>query len=242
MSLTFGSWITIGHTAIAELMAAQDFDWLTIDMEHTPMDYTEIYHMVQVISLSGKKVYVRVGENDPNLIKRVMDTGAHGVIVPMVNTKEEALRAVQSVKYPPIGKRGVGLARAQKYGYGFNEYKEWLAQESVVIAQIEHIEGVNNLEEILSVEGIDGTIVGPYDLSGSLGIPGQFDDLRVSEALARYEKISKEMNVPTGFHVVEPSVELVNKYMDRGYEFIAVGLDSLFLGNKVKEVLGDLRK
>lgn len=242
MNVTLGSWITIGHPVVAELMASKGFDWLTIDMEHTSMDYGDIFKLVQTISLKGMKVFVRVGENDANLIKRVMDTGADGVIVPMVNSKEDAIKAVESVKYPPLGKRGVGLSRAQGYGYKFEEYKEWLEKESTVIAQIEHIDAVNNLDEILSVDGIDGTIVGPYDLSGSLGIPGKFDDQKVIEALDRYEKISKKMGVPMGFHIVDPNSELVNKYIKKGYEFIAVGLDTLFLGHKIEEVLDEIRK
>jgi len=239
--VSIGSWLTIGHTAIAELMCRSNFDWLTVDMEHSAIDISDAFHMIQVISLCGVKPLVRVGTNDPNLIKRVMDAGAYGVIVPMVNTKEEAIQAVNSVKYPPIGKRGVGLSRAQGYGYDFENYLEWVNKESIVIAQIEHIDAVNNLEEILSVEGIDGTIIGPYDLSGSLGIPGQFEDPKVVAALEKYEKISGEMGKPTGVHVVQPDENQVNKFINKGYKFIAVGLDALFLGNKVQETLNGIK-
>lgn len=124
--ITIGSWITIGHQAVAEIMAGAGFDWLTVDMEHSAITLDIAQQLIQTIDLCGCIPLVRVGENNANLIKRVMDAGAYGVIIPMVNTKEDAERAVDAVKYPPIGKRGVGLARAQKYGLGFEEYKKWL--------------------------------------------------------------------------------------------------------------------
>src|SRR3990172_7659368 len=169
--LTIGSWITFANSAIAEIMAKAGFDWLTVDMEHSSLTISQAQQLIQTIELCGVAPLVRVGENNPNLIKRVMDAGSHGVIVPMVNSKEEANNAVNAVKYPPTGKRGVGLARAQGYGTTFEKYKDWVDRDSIVVIQIEHIEAVENLKDILSVSGIDAFIVGPYDLSGSLGVP-----------------------------------------------------------------------
>src|SRR3972149_4262048 len=103
--ISLGSWITIGHPAIAEIMAKSGFDWLTVDMEHSAITLHQAQQLIQIIELCGVTPLVRVGENNPNLIKRVMDAGSHGVIVPMVNTKEDAKRAVDAVKYPPMGKR-----------------------------------------------------------------------------------------------------------------------------------------
>ena len=148
---TLGSWITLGHPSIAEIMASSGFDWLTVDMEHSVITLDIAQQLIQIIETSGVVPLVRVGENSPNLIKRVMDAGAYGVIVPMVNSKKDALLAVNSVKYPPVGIRGVGLARAQGYGFNFKEYKKWLEKDSIVIVQIEHIEAINNLEDILSL-------------------------------------------------------------------------------------------
>ena len=190
-TVTVGSWITIGHTAIAEIMAKAGFDWLAVDMEHSVITLHEAQQLIQVIELSGVAPLVRVGENSAYLIKRVMDAGAHGVIVPMINTKEDARNAVNAVKYPPLGTRGVGLARAQGYGMDFERYKNRVNRDSVVIAQIEHIKAIENLEDILSTEGIDAFFVGPYDLSGSLGIPGQLKHPKVVKALERVMKIAK---------------------------------------------------
>jgi 2-dehydro-3-deoxyglucarate aldolase len=233
--LTIGSWITLGHPSIAEIMVKAGFDWLTVDMEHSVITLHQAQQLIQVIELSGVTPLVRVGENDPTLIKRVMDAGAHGVVVPMVNCRDDAINAVNAVKYPPIGTRGVGLARAQGYGFEFEKYREWVNKESIVIVQIEHIEAVNNLEEILSVDGVDGSIIGPYDLSGSLGYPGEFDRQEVKQALLRYEDICKKMNKPMGFHVVQPDSEIAISYKGKGYVFLAVGTDTLYLGNSCKE-------
>lgn len=239
--VTFGSWITIGSPVVAELMANSGFEWLTIDMEHSAITLDIAQDLIRTIELSGCIPLVRVGENNPTIIKQVMDAGAYGVIVPMVNTREEAERAVKSVKYPPNGIRGVGLARAQKYGFGFDEYKKWLEEESIVIVQIEHVDAVENLEEILSVDGVDGFIVGPYDISGSLGIPGEFDNPKFKNIIKEVLKVVKNSNKPGGFHVIPPDDKEVQKFIDMGYKFIAISLDTLFLGTLCKNVLKKLK-
>ena len=239
--VTIGSWITLGHPSVAEIMANSGFDWLTVDMEHSAITLHQAQQLIQVIELSGVVPLVRVGENDPNLIKRVMDAGAHGVIVPMVNSKEDAEKAVRSVKYPPRGFRGVGLARAQKYGADFEGYRKWNQKESVVIVQVEHIKAVENLEAILSVEGVDGFLIGPYDLSGSLGVPGQFDHPNVVAALKRVRDVSKKMNALSGFHVIPPDPAGVSKKIREGYRFIAYSLDILFLGDACRKGLKEIR-
>lgn len=240
--VTIGSWVTLAHPSIAEIMAQSNFDWLTIDMEHSAITLSETQHLIQTIENSGVTALVRVGENNPNLIKRVMDAGAHGVIVPMINSKEDAIRAVKSVKYPPLGTRGVGLARAQGYGFKFEEYSLWLKEESIVIAIIEHIDSVKNLESILSVKGIDAFIVGPYDLSASLGIPGDFNNYNFKRTLDIIIKIAVKQNIPAGFHVIQPSVKEVLTKIKEGYTFIAISLDILYLGTAIKQVINSLKE
>ncbi len=240
--VTIGSWITLAHPAIAEIMAQDNFDWLTIDMEHSAITLSKTQHLIQIIELSGITPLVRVGENNPYLIKRVMDAGAHGVIVPMINSKEDAIRAVNSVKYPPLGTRGVGLARAQGYGFKFEEYRLWLKEESIVIAQIEHIDAVKNLEPILSVKGIDAFIIGPYDLSASLGIPGNFNNYNFKKTLDKIIKIAVKKNIPAGFHVIQPSVKEVLTKIKEGYTFIAVSLDTLYLGSAIKQLMNSIKE
>lgn len=238
---TIGSWITLGHTSVAEIMAHAGFDWLVVDMEHSVITLDVAQQLIQVIEGCGVVPLVRVGENNPNTIKRAMDAGAQGVLVPMVNTRQQAEAAVSAVKYPPTGTRGVGLARAQGYGARFEEYAAGINAESIVVVQVEHIEAVTNLESILSVKGLDGCIVGPYDLSGSLGVPGDFEHPDLLAALSRVEQTCKEKGVAAGMHVVQPDYRLVMEHAARGYSFIGFGLDILFLGNSCREQMAKLR-
>ncbi len=240
--LSIGSWLTIPHQAIVEIMSTAGFEWLTIDMEHSPISIETIMNLIGHIQGNGMQALVRVSKNEEVPIKRVLDAGADGVIVPMVKSKKDAQTAVDYVKYPPTGKRGVGLNRAQKYGTAFNEYQKWVDQEVVVIAQIEHIEAVNNLEDILSVQGIDGIIVGPYDLSASMGYPGEYNRKEVKEALEKVDEITCKLNKPLGFHVVDSQHSKVVEKINKGYSFLAFSLDFFFLGDKAREEMALLKQ
>jgi len=241
-NISIGSWITINHPSIAEIMAVAGFDWLCVDMEHSVTDYFEAQLLIATIQSKGLKAFVRVGENNTRIIKRVLDAGADGIIVPSVNSKNDAVKAVNAVKYPPTGERGIGLARAQGYGLGFEYYKNEIATNITLIVQIEHINAVRNLEEILSVDGIDGTLIGPYDLSGSMGKPGHYDDLDVRDVLNKYEVISKQMGIPMGYHVIKPEHHLLIDKIEAGYTFIAFSLDTLFLGTLCSEQLSKIKQ
>ena len=238
--LTLGSWITLAHPAVAEIMSRAGFDWLAIDLEHSVITIREAEELIRVVELSGVSPLVRLSVNDPVQIKRVMDAGSHGVIVPMVNSVSDAKQAVEAVMYPPQGKRGVGLARAQGYGSTFESYRQWLNQERVIIVQVEHIEAVNNLEAILSVEGVDGFIVGPYDLSGSLGVPGQFDQPAVKEAMERIRSIGIASGKAFGIHVIEPDVEELRQRVNEGYNFVAYSLDIRMLDTACQTGVGSI--
>ena len=241
MKYSLGSWITIGHPAIAEIMSDSGFDWLCVDMEHSVIDYQQASLLISAIQSKNLKAFVRVGNNDSLIIKRVLDAGADGIIVPMVNTLEEAKKAISSVKYPPLGTRGVGLSRAQGYGFDFENYRDTTAKEIKLIVQIEHIDAINNLEEILSLEHIDGTFIGPYDLSGSMGKPGDYDDDDVKIVLERYEEITSNFKKLKGVHVIQPDYELVIDKIKKGYDFIAFSLDSLFLGDISRKQITNLK-
>jgi len=239
--LTIGSWIQIGSPVVAEIMVQAGFDWLVIDMEHSAISIGDAQSLIQIIVLAGCVPLVRLSNNDPTLIKRVMDAGSHGIIVPNVNSVDDAVAAVMAVRYPPDVTRGVGLWRAQGYGFDFDKYKEWQATESVVIVQIEHIEGVNNLEAILRAKGVDGFIVGPYDLSASLGIPGEFEHPDFKAALDKIYHVSRGINALMGTHVVMPDVSAVKQRIEEGYRFIAFGIDTLFLGQSCRRCLKEIR-
>ena len=240
--ITIGTWITLGHSAIAEILSNCPFDWLVIDMEHSVIELSQVQQMIQVISLSGKTPLVRLSDQNPTLIKRVMDAGSAGVIVPNVKTAEEAQSAVAAVKYPPKGTRGVGLARAQEYGLNFQKYETWVNEGSIVIVQIEHVLGVENLRKILSVSDIDGMIIGPYDLSGSIDLPGKLDDPRVEVLTQKATEIALEMNVTAGFHVVQPDLEEVKLRIQQGFNLIGYSLDTIVLGKTFRDHLQIIRE
>lgn len=231
--LTVGSWLSFGYVQTCEMMLAGRFDWLVIDREHTCIGLDQLFGLVQVIDLGGSVPLVRVGSNDPLEIKRALDAGAHGVVVPMINTREQAAAAVESVYYPPTGKRGVGLSRAQGYGMQFEEYRSRSAEESVLIVQIEHVDALDNLEEIMALDGVDGFLVGPYDLSGSLGLPGQFDAPPVQATMNRVTNFIKTCGKPGGFHVVASDRKALQERIAAGCRLMAYGDDMVFLGEKI---------
>ena len=239
--LTLGSWLTIPHQAIVEIMSSAGFEWLTIDLEHAAIDFQALANLIGHIQGNGMEALVRVSKNEEVVIKRSMDAGANGVIVPMVKSAAEASMAVDFVRYPPKGKRGVGLSRAQDYGIGFESYKKWLNDESIIIAQIEHIESVRNLSAILDTEGIDGIIVGPYDLSASMGLPGEFENKEVQQVLSEIDLITLEKKKALGFHVISTDHLKMAEKIEKKYSLLAFSLDFFFLGDKVRTEMGHLK-
>jgi len=227
--LTIGSWIMIGHSISVEVMALAGFEWLVIDIEHTAIDLEKTQTLILAIQANEMKALVRVSKNEEVIIKRVLDMGADGIIVPMVCSKEDALKAIEYAKYPPVGKRGVGLYRASSYGTKFEEYKKWVDEELVIIAQIEHIDAVKNIDSILSVDSIDGIIIGPYDLSGSMGYPGEFERDDVKSAVQIVLERCKVNNTPSGFHVVDTDPAKLQLKIEQGCTFLAYGIDYFFM-------------
>jgi len=239
---TLGCWVTLGHPLIPEILAPAGFDWLAVDMEHSSITLAELLPLIISIEANDMVPLVRVGENNANLIKRVMDAGAYGVIVPNVNSAEDAATVVSSVKYPPVGFRGVGLYRAQGYGRNFEEYKKWLTQESVVIIQIEHIDAVDNIDEIFSVKGIDAFIIGPYDLSGSMGKPGVLQDKEVEAAIRKVLSAAKRHKIPAGYHSVPSAPQEAIKRKKQGFKFLGFSLDSIFLQEAAVDAMEIIKK
>ena len=242
--LTIGSWIMMNDPISIEVMALAGFEWLAVDIEHTSISLEATENLIRTIQANDMKALVRVSKNDEVVIKKVLDMGADGIVVPMICSKEDAHQAVSYAKYPPIGKRGVGLYRASCYGTKFEEYKRWVEEELVVIAQIEHIDAVKNIDEILKVDGIDGTLIGPYDLSGSIGYPGDFERDDVKDAIQKVLDKCKEHNIPSGFHVVDTKPEKLKLKIDQGCTFLAYGIDYFFLRdaathgmNKIKNII-----
>ena len=228
-SLTIGSWISIGHTSIAEIFANAGFDWVVIDLEHTTISIEQAGELIRVVDLAGSAPLVRVTSIDPNQIKRVMDAGAHGIVVPSVNSSSDAELAVSSTRYGPHGIRGVGLGRAQGYGSNFNDYLEWQKTEPVVIVQIEHKDSLDHLEDIFSVSGVDGFLVGPYDLSCSMGIPGDFENPIFKKTMQQILDIAQKVGCPGGLHIVEPDEDRLRELINDGFLIIPYSVDQRML-------------
>ncbi len=240
--LTLGSWVTIGHPAVVDIMASAGFEWLVVDMEHTSIDLTTAHNLIATIQANDMKALVRVSKNEEVIIKRILDMGADGIVVPMVKSRSDALEAIDYAKYPPVGKRGVGLFKAQNYGLDFDEYKKWVDEELVIIAQIEHFEAVDNIEEIITTDGIDGVIIGPYDLSGSMGYPGEYDREDVKEGIAKVLEVCKKNNIPSGFHVIESDPSKLIERIKQGCTFLAYSLDFFFLGDSAREGMKKMKE
>jgi 2-dehydro-3-deoxyglucarate aldolase len=237
---SIGTWMSMAHPSIAEILAMAGYDWVVVETEHTAIDVSETLRMIIAIEQRGAIPLVRLAGIDPIQAKAVLDSGAAGVIVPMVNTKAEAELAVAMCKYPPMGFRGVGLARAQGYGVHFDAYVQNANKDTLVIVQIEHIDAVNNIDEILSVPGIDGTFIGPYDLSMSLGIPHPL-------VVAAKEKVLQAVlkkGLAAGIHFVQPNTAVSDceAAVKAGYTFISMGTDILFLGDSARAMHSDIHK
>jgi 2-keto-3-deoxy-L-rhamnonate aldolase RhmA len=233
-----GSMVTLGAPAVAEVLADVGFDWLFIDGEHGPLETGDILGILQAV---GDRIacIVRVPAAEEVPIKKVLDLGAEGIIVPQVNTVDQAARVVRSARYSPEGSRGVGLSRAQGYGMRFQPYLATANEQIAVIVQAEHALAVENIESIVKVEGIDAVLIGPYDLAASLGKMGRIDDPAVMDAIEHVTKTCQAAGMPLGYFGV--SAAAVRPYMERGYTLITAGVDTLFLGGAARRMLEDLR-
>jgi 2-dehydro-3-deoxyglucarate aldolase len=238
----FGSWINMPSLVSVDILARNGYEFLVIDREHTAIGLERMQEMIMVIESFGVIPFVRVSKNDASEIKKTLDAGAYGIIVPMVNSKDDVDALIDAVYYPPQGKRGVGLSRAQGYGMEFDTYKKWYLKNVALVAQIEHIDAINNLESILSSSLIDATMIGPYDLSASLGRPGDFTAPAVKNALRHYENVSIKMKKPFGYHIVHPNAQRLAQCVKSKYTFIVYGIDEIFLAQSSHTHAQDVKK
>lgn len=229
--------LTIDSPEVIEMMSAVGFDWFFIDGEHAPLTPAALQRLI--MAARDVPCVVRVPAHDEFWIKQVLDSGAAGIIAPMVNTPAQARTVVGRAKYPPAGSRGVGTSRALAYGYGIADYVARANDEIAVIVQAEHIDAVHNIDAIAATPGIDALFVGPFDLSLSMGKAGQVDDPDVVEAIAKVEAAGRARGLPLGYFGVAP--EAVAGWMRRDFTLIACGVDMMMLGAKAREVLASLR-
>jgi len=235
--VALGGWIMMGHPSIAELMAGEGFDWICVDMEHTTNDVRDFHHIALALKGTGCDLLARLPECCPATAKLVLDAGASGVIVPSVNAPEEAARSVSMVKFPPDGFRGAALCRASDFGRDFAGYFRTQNERSLVIVMLEHIRAVENVESILATPGIDATLIGPYDLSASMGLAGRLDHPDVLAAQQTILAACNAAGVPAGIHVVHVDRDELQRRITQGYRFVACGLDTEFIMHGCRAML-----
>jgi 2-keto-3-deoxy-L-rhamnonate aldolase RhmA len=230
-----GTLITMNSPEAVEALSILGFDWLFIDMEHGPLDLGATQGLVRAMGNACLSL-VRVPENSGVWIRRVLDTGCDGIIVPLVCSAEDARRAVDAARYPPDGHRSVGIGRAHGYGLGFADYVGSANDHVSVIIQIEHISAVESIEEILLVPGVDGVLVGPYDLSGSMNRLGDVRNAEVQAAITAVREACRVHEMPMGIFVLNP--DDVQAEIEKGLNFIAIGTDLAFLTTRARYALG----
>jgi 2-dehydro-3-deoxyglucarate aldolase/4-hydroxy-2-oxoheptanedioate aldolase len=234
-----GTLITVGCAELSELLAQIGYDWLFVDMEHGSLDPAAMVRTLQSAQ-AHCHCLVRIPECSAAWFKKALDAGSDGIIVPLVNSPEEARRSVEFAKYPPLGSRSVGVGRAHDYGLKFKQYVDSANDSVALIIQIEHIRAVENLDEILSTQGIDGVFIGPYDLSASMGLMGQVEHPRVQEAVSLVRRSCQQKGIPVG--AFSMTSEGAIEHLRSGCGFVAVGTDLYFLSQAAKEALETIRR
>lgn len=223
-----GNWISIGHPAVAEI-CARGFDFVIVDTEHTATGLESLENVLRAVEALDEDVapLVRVPWNDAVRIKRVLDLGVAGLMIPMVETGDQAGRAVDAMQYPPDGTRGLAPARASDYGRTFGEYVDRANDELTTIVQVETERGVKNVDDIVSVSGVDAVIVGQGDLSASLGVFGDWNDDRFESALQSVIETAHDAGKPVGMLATDR--EGIHRWVDAGVDFVIAGADMFYL-------------
>lgn len=235
---TVGAWLSIPSSYSAEVMAHQGFDWLCVDMQHGVIDYKDAVAMFTAISTTGTIPFVRVPWNDPSVIMKVLDAGAYGVVVPLINTRADAEQAVAACRYPPQGIRSNGANRGLLYGGA--DYVAAANDQIACVPMIETRQAIDNLDDILSVDGVDGIYIGPNDLSFALGLPPRMDNedplhvKTVDDILAA----CRQHGVAAGIHTGGPAFS--RRFLDRGFQMITLTSDGVSMTRGVRAQLTEL--
>jgi len=225
---TIGAWMQIPSPEIAEILAFNNYDWITIDLEHGSIENSDLPNITRAIELGNCLPIARVAIANEQNCRRALDLGAKGLILPMINSPSQLKDILHYCSWPPKGKRGVGYSRANLYGKSFYEYN-YISQNPFIVAQIEHVEAVNNLEAISKCKGLDAILIGPYDLSASINKTGKFNDKEYINLINKIFKICKKNKIPFGYHVVDPDLNKLKKIIKKGCNFIAYSTDAMIL-------------
>jgi 2-dehydro-3-deoxyglucarate aldolase len=218
----------IPHASVAEIMGQSGYDWVAVDMEHGAVSAHQLPDLFRALELGGTLPMARLAEGTVKDCKQALDAGAGGVIVPMIESASQLVRVRDACRWPPAGSRGVGFSRANLFGKFFDEYVQE-AQAPLLVAMIEHINAVGHLDEILQVVGLDAIMIGPYDLSASMGLTARFDDDDFVATMRRIHELCRKHSIPSGAHVVMPDTDALRTRITEGYQFLAYSIDSVIL-------------
>ena len=227
----FGGWISYDHPSIAETFALTGFDFIAIDMEHAPISLASAQRIISISQARGVPCLPRPVSHSNDIFKPLLDSGADGLVVQMVENYEEVEKISNYLKYPPSGKRTFGINRAQDFGLNFENYVHTWNEESILIIQIESKKGLENIDIIAEHKSIDGIMIGPYDLSGSLGCPGEINNPIVKQACSKIIKTCIKKNISCGTQISIPSEENIKEAIRSGYNFIILGSDLFILSD-----------
>lgn len=226
---SIGSWLQIPHGSVAEVLGRAGYDWVAADMEHGSIAVHQLPDLFRALELGGTLPLARIAEGSVTHCKQALDAGAGGVIVPMIESAQQLEAVRDACRWPPAGTRGVGFVRANLFGDAFDEYAAGEAQAPLLVPMIEHVRAVDSLDAILGVEGVDAVLMGPYDLSASMGMAGQFDNEAFAAVLERVRTGCAARRIACGVHVVQPDPAMLRRRIAEGYRFLAYSLDSVFL-------------
>jgi len=234
----FAGWVSYNHPSITETFARAGFDFIAIDIEHSTISIEQAQRIIAASQSEGVPCLPRPVSHSNDWFKPLLESGADGLLVQMVNTPEEIEVIIGYLKYPPVGNRSYGVSRAQAYGFDFDEYIKCWNDTSSFIIQVESIEAVGNIEKLLAFDEVDGVMVGPYDISGSLGVPGQTSHPLVIEASKKVIKACERFGKSCGTQVAHATTESVQELFDMGYTFAILGSDLFVLWKWAEQMQG----
>ncbi len=231
---SIGSWIQIPHPDIAQIICDNNFDWVTVDLEHGSGSIIDLPNLDRIINNSNSAFLIRIEEGNFKNIQRFLDFGVNGIIFSKVEDAKKFEQVLKKIYYPPKGTRGYGYCIENNYGKEKISLKD-LEFKPLSVAMIETKIGLKNLDKITKIKNLDAIFIGPYDLSISLGVPGQFNNEKFNKALKKIILTCKKNNKPLGIHIVEPNLNELKKRIDQGFKFIAYSMDTVCLNKNLRK-------
>jgi 2-dehydro-3-deoxyglucarate aldolase len=231
---SIGGWLQISNSSLTEIMGEYSYDWLALDMEHGSYSIGDLPNIFRSIELKNKIPLVRLPNKRIEIISQILDAGSAGFIIPNIRTHQELNKIIKSSYLPPLGNRGVGFSRANMFGKNFINFRKSKTRPFIV-AMVENLEAIKNLKKIVKTKGLDAILIGPYDLSASMKITGNFNHIKFLNAIKNIKIICKKAKIPFGIHVIEPNFKILKHYINEGFKFLPFSMDTVLINKAIKE-------